>query len=153
MAIPEIAPRTILLSPRKEDVVIINHLVCSDTPTPGALAELHKDTTLKWRVNSSATEQPTRAVFLNQPEHNKGIDDAYAAGDLAEVAMLPIGAVFYGFIESGQDISFAELLQSAGDGSLITAATTTADAALAKFVSLSDPGAVTARTRVKAMVI
>lgn len=122
--------------------------------TPGMLAEFYDDSgETKVRANSSATEIPTLAVALDRAELNKEITDAYAAGDVVPVGFMAPGTVFYGLIPSGQNISNGELLQSNGDGKLKSATATTADAMLARFQSLDNPGAVTADTRIRVQVI
>lgn len=128
--------------------------VASAAITPGYLVEAHASGgDLKWRPHASATEQVSIAVALNQPELNKGIDDAYAAGDLVKVGWLAPGSVFYGVIPSGQDIAVGDFLQSNGNGKLKEATATTAAANVAKFQSLDAPGSVTADTRVRVQVI
>ena len=151
MAITQGTPRVVHLAGPKTEV---NDLRSSAIITPGYLVEMHDDSDeLKWRSNASATEQVAIAVALDQPELNKGVDDTYAAGDLVRAAFLAPGSVFWGLIPSGQDISFAELLQSNGDGLLKTAGTTTAAANTAKFQSLDAPGSVVVATRIRVQVI
>lgn len=144
-------PNTIWLGgPKVEE----NTYVAGEAITPGHLIELYNDGgTLKWRKNASATEIQAIAVALDQPELNKGVDDAYAAGDLVRAAFFAPGSKFWGLIASGQDIDPAELLKSAADGTLQTVGTSTADANLGHFQSLEDTGAVTALTRVRVQVI
>lgn len=137
-----------------EEVDAVGKNVCSASSTPGMLAEMHDDSGVnKWRPNASATEIPELAVFLENSLFNKGIDDAYAAGDVPLIGYLRPGSVWNAIIPSGETISNAELLQSNGDGKLKSATATTADAMLGRFKSLENIGAVTVDTRVRVRVI
>ena len=49
---------------------------------------------------------------------NLGVDDDYAADDLAEVSILQPGATAWMLIASGQNITAGQKLESAGDGTL-----------------------------------
>ena len=155
MAITPRASNMILLSPPHQvENQIENRYRTSEAATPGHLAEMHDDGgELKWRKSASATEYQRPAVYLENGMMNKGIDDAWAADDLARVAFLQPGDIFNALIASGQDISFGEYLQSAGDGTLKTATATTADANLARYQSLDAPGAVTVLTRLRVQVV
>jgi hypothetical protein len=151
MAITKLNPHTIHLS---GPCVLVNDLVAGVQATPGMLAEMFDVSgENRWRPNASATEYTALAVFLDFPEYNKGIDDVYAIGDLAKVAFLCPGSVFYALVPSGQNISNGELLQSNGDGKLKSATATTADANLGRFQALDNIGAVTADTRCRVQVI
>lgn len=153
MAISKRAPNTILLA-GKDRVIVENEIVAGEAITPGHLVELYDDSgTTKWRKHATATEIATLAVALDQIELNKGIGDAYAAGDAVKAAFLTPGCVFFGLIPSGQNISNGEFLQSNGDGTFVTASATTQDAALAKFQSLDNPGSVAVATRVRIQVV
>lgn len=132
----------------------VNDLAVGEAATPGHLAEMYDDGGVnKWRKHPTSTEQVTLAVFMEQGEMNKGIDDAYAAGDLAKVWFLKPGDVFYGLIPSGQTIANAAKLQSNGGGTLKAATATTAAANVARFQSLDNLGAVTTMTRCRIQVI
>lgn len=149
MSITRESPRTIMLAANAFPPVIVNDRVASEAITPGMLVEMiSSGSDQKWRKNASATEQVEIAVALNQPELNLGVDDAYAAGDLVNVWKPGVGDVFWGLIQSGEDIAEGDLLQSASGGYVKEATATTASANLAKFKALSSPGAVTADTRV-----
>jgi hypothetical protein len=151
MAITKKEPNTVHLAGPK---VLINDLAAGGAITPGFLVEMYDDSGVnKWQANSGADEIVPLAVALEQDEMNKTIDDDYAAGDLCKVAFLGPGSVFYGLIASGQDIANGDLLQSNGDGYLKAATATTATAALGKFQSLDNPGAVVADTRLRVQVI
>lgn len=143
---PKRAPNTIHLA---GPITYVNDIVAIETITPGMLVEYHDDSgTLKWGVHDSADEPVHRAVALEQIEFNKGIDDAYAAGDLVKVGVLVPGSQFYGIIPSGQNITQGARLQSNGDGKLKAAAT-----GEVAFVAVESPGAVTADTRIRVEVL
>lgn len=151
MAISLRAPNTIHLS---GPITVVADVPAGEAITPGHQVEFYSDAgTLKVRKNASATEIAIHAVALEQIELNKTIDDAYAAGDLVKVGILGPGSVWYALIASGQNISMAELLQPAGDGTMKSATATTAAANLGKTQSLTEAGAVTALTRIRAQVI
>ena len=148
MAITKLNPRTIMLS-ADSTFTVVNDIAASAAITPGFLVEMHDSTGLKFRANASVTELAAMSVAIEQGENNTTFETAYAANDLCKVAYIKVGAVFFGIIPSGQDISFAELLSSNGDGKLRTAGTTTAAANLGNLQSLDAPGAVTADTRIR----
>lgn len=151
MAITKRDPNTIFLGGPE---TIVDEFPASEAITPGHLIELYDDSgTMKWRKHATDSEQVSIAVALEQGHFNKGVDDAYAADDQVVAAYLRAGSTFWGLIASGQDISAGELMQSAGDGTLKTAAATTAAANTAKFQSLEAPGAVTELTRLRVQVI
>jgi hypothetical protein len=140
-----------MLACRHDAPVIVNDLVTDAVVTPGMLVETFDDSgEQKWRKNSSATDVVEVAVALNASYYNKGVDDAYAAGDLLDVWKPGVGDVFWGILPSGQDIAAGEYLQSNGDGKLKVATSSAASTNVAQFKALSSPGAVTVDTRVKA---
>lgn len=155
MAITPRPSNMILLSPPHQvENQIENRYRTSEVATPGHLAEMHDDSgELKWRKSASATEHQRPAVYLENGMMNKGIDDAWAANDLTRVAFLRNGDIFNGLVASGQNISFGEYLQSAGDGTLKSATSTTAGDGLARYQSLDAPGAVTTLTRLRTQVV
>ena len=153
MAITKRNPRTIHLAGPLTVVDDQDH-VASAAITPGHLVELHDDgSNTDVRVNGSATEIVALSVALERAELNNTIDTAYATGDTVKIGYLGVGSVFYGLVPSGQNISRAELLQSNADGTLITAAATTAAASTAKFQSLDDLGSISTETRCRIQVI
>ena len=153
MALTRQAPNTILISQR-DQVIIDDTLRCSAGITPGMLVEMAADSSeLKWKVNAAAADMQYHAVALNAPYLNDSISTAYATGDRVPVAFLTPGCVFYGIIPSGQDIAVGDHLQSNGDGKMKEATATTAAASVAHFQSLDAPGAVTADTRLRVVVV
>lgn len=146
MAITPKAPNTIWLAgPGTE----INEYAAIESLTPGTVLEYHNDSgTLKFGVHDSADDPCEPIVALNFPELNKGIDDPYAAGDLVKAVHLQPGAVFYGLIPSGQNISPGDRLQSNGDGKLKALGS-----GVARFIALeTSGGAVTVDTRIRVEV-
>jgi hypothetical protein len=116
MSITKLNPRTVHLGGR---ITNVNDLVTSEAVTPGHLAErFNSSGTMKVRKHATAGGFTTKFVALNQPEMNKGIDDAYAAADLFSGAVLEPGATAYMLIASGQNVTQGTFLESAGDGTL-----------------------------------
>lgn len=145
MAISQRNPNTILLA---GDPPFIADIPAIEAITPGMILEYHNDSgVLKFGVHDSADAAVAAIVALDQIELNLGIDSAYAAGDLVKAAHLRPGDVFYGIIPSGQNIAFGAFLQSNGDGKLKALGS-----GVGKFMSLSNPGAVTADTRIRVEV-
>lgn len=151
MSVTVLDPNTILLHGMRN---VVNDYLASEAITPGHLVELAASSgVLKWRKNASATNQPTLAVALNQEEMNKGVDDAYASGDLVEAHFLKPGDVWWALVPSGEDIAIGDLLQSNGDGTLKEATAATATANVARFQALEALGAITVLTRCRVQVI
>jgi len=146
MSISTLNPNTIWLGGPKTE---INEFAAIESITPGMVLEYHNDSgTLKLGVHDSADDPCEPIIALNFPELNKGIGDAYAAGDLVKAAHLGPGATFLGIIPSGQNISPGARLQSNGDGKLKALAS-----GVARFIALeSSGGAVTADTRIRVEV-
>lgn len=128
----------------------VNEYVAIEAITPGMLLEYHNDSgTLKWGVHDSADAAVSPVFALEQLFLNKGVDDAYAAGDLVEAGIMHTGSKVWAIIPSGQNIAPGALLQSNGDGKLKALAT-----GVGKFVALeSSGGAVTADTRLRIEVL
>lgn len=146
MAVTRRNPNTIHLG---GPVTYVADIPAIESITPGMLVEYHNDSgTLKWGVHDTADDPVHRAVALDNPMLNKGVDDAYAAGDLVLVGVLPPGSQFWGIIPSGQNITQGDRLQSNGDGKLKAAASGTV-----AFVAVDSPGDVSADTRVRVEVL
>lgn len=146
MAITPLAPNTIWLGGPKTE---INEFAAIESITPGMVLEYHNDSgILKLGVHDSADDPCEALIALNFPEMNKGIDDAYAAGDLVKAAHLQPGATFLAIIPSGQNISPGARLQSNGNGKLKALGS-----GVSRFVALeSSGGAVTVDTRIRVEV-
>lgn len=116
MSITKQNPRTVWLGGRK---VVVNDLAAKAAITPGMVIERTNDSgTLKFQAHSTAGGFGARIVALEPSMLNKGIDDAYSAGDLVEGAVLEPGATAYVLIASGENITQGGFLESNGDGSL-----------------------------------
>lgn len=151
MALAGFPPNTICLAGECKPVA---DYPTSEIATPGHLAEMFNDSgVLKWRKNTSDVNQPTLAVYLEQEELNKGVDDNYVANSLAKVWFMCPGNVFWALVPSGQNIAYGDYLQSNGDGTLKEATDVTAAANVARFQSLDNLGEITALTRCRVQVI
>src|SRR5262249_47931383 len=130
MAITRNPPNTIFLG---GDRTQIGDWAVSAITTPGMLVE--RDDVgagvLRWKL-ATADIAGEPAVATDQSMVNKGVDDNYAAGDLAEVSILHKGAHAWMLIASGQNVAAGDLLGSAGGGTLKTGAT------VARFVALEN---------------
>lgn len=153
MAITKNAPNTILLH---GPCVLVSEsdINTGVAGTPGMLAEMYDNSGVNaWRPHASADETAPHAVFVDSPESNLGIDDAYAVGSTPKVAFLCPGCVFYGIVVSGQSIANSEYLQSNGDGKLKTSSATTAAGGKARLQALDNLGTVAADTRCRVQVV
>lgn len=140
MSITRYNPNTIFLG---GDRTQVNDLAVSEALTPGMLVErFNSGGVIRWRKATTDVAGPP-AVITNQSMLNRGVDDDYAAGDLAEVSILHKGATAWMFISSGQNVAAGELLGSAGDGTLKTGAT------VARFTALENKPSVTTLTRIR----
>lgn len=127
----------------------INDLAASEAITPGHLIERHNSASvIRWRKHATAAVATGRVVAVEQLMLNKGVDDAYAAGDLVQAAALPSGAVAWMWIASGQNISAGNKLESAGNGTLRILAS-----GVALFVALENKPNVTELTRIRVEVV
>lgn len=131
----------------------IEDYTCGETSIkPGSIVELDVfDGVKKWKKHASATGMPSRYVALEKL--GKGVDDDYEEDDLMLVGSFGAGGKFWGLLPSGQDISYAERLQSNGDGMVKSATSTTAGDNVAAYQSEEAPGAVTATTRLIVRVL
>lgn len=117
--------------------------------TPGHLVErVNTAGEWQWQKHATAGGAAGRYVALENAMVNKGVDDAYVANELAQVGEGAGGTEFWMFIASGQNISFGDKLESAGDGTLRILSS-----GVALFGALESPGAVTALTRLRVEVI
>lgn len=147
MSITPRNPNTIYLGGEYTE---INDIVASEAITPGHLVErFNNGGVIKFRKHATADVAAATLVAQDQPMLNKGVDDAYAAGDLVQVIALQKGAAAWMLIASGQNIVAGQKLQSAGDGTLKAYAT----AGAAIFTALENSGAVTTLTRLRVEVI
>ena len=142
MAITLRTPNTIWLGgPRTE----IGDIAASETILPGHLVERFNNGGIwRYRKHATAAASTVRAVATEQSMLNKGVDDAYAAGDLMEVTECATGCYMWMFIASGQNIVAGQKLESAGDGTLRAFA-----AGVALFAATETKANVTALTRIR----
>lgn len=97
----------------------IGDLAASEAITPGHLIDRFNNSgVIRWRKHATASIAVAPIVATEQTMLNKGVDDAYAAGDLVEASALHKGATAWMFIASGQNIVAGNKLESAGDGTL-----------------------------------
>lgn len=116
MAISRYNPNTIYLGGER---VQVGDLAVSEEVIPGHLLERFNNAgVIRWRKHASAGGGGPVAVATDQSMLNKGVDDVYAAGDLAEVSVLQSGGTAWMFIASGQNITAGTKLESAGNGTL-----------------------------------
>lgn len=140
MSVTQNNPATVFLG---GDRTQVGDLACSEILTPGMGVERFNNAgVIRWRKATTDVANPP-AVITNQSMLNKGVDDDYAAGDLAEVSILHKGATAWMFIASGQNITAGTKLGNAGDGTLKAAAT------VALYTALENKPTVTTRTRIR----
>lgn len=153
MALANRSPNTVYLGgppgPGGGNFVIDNEHVTTGTPKPGMLAMYYDDAGVgKWKAHDSAAGTfAQKAFYLERPEFNQGIEDAYAADELALVGIFPPGSLIYAIVPSGQNVVNGDFLESNGDGKL-KEGTTGPVAKAAETI-----GAVTADTRVRVEVL
>jgi hypothetical protein len=115
VAITRETPNTIWLGggQSKAHLAIVNDLPCDGAITPGMLIHRQDGTYLVCPVDVYSS-----TYALNQPELNKGVDDAYVDGDLMMAGIGYQGDSFYTYLASGQNVGDGDELQSAGSGKL-----------------------------------
>lgn len=144
MAITRFNPNTIYLGD-EEDRAIVNDIAASEAITPGHLIERFNNAgVIRFKKHATAAQATAPIVALNQSMLNKTVDDAYAAGDLVEAAVMQKGATAWMFIASGQNIVAGQRLESAGDGTLRALA-----AGVALFHALENKPTVQVLTRIR----
>lgn len=117
MSITRYNPNTIWLGGPQP--TFVNDLAASEAITPGHLIDSFNNAGVqRYRKHNVAAGAVAKTVALEQSMLNKGVDDAYAAGDLVEAAVLGPGGTAWMFIASGQTIVHGNKLESAGDGTL-----------------------------------
>ena len=115
MAITRFDPNTIWLG---GEIVQVNDVAASQLLMPGHLVERFVSTGAKYRRHATAGGPTVKAVALDQTMLNRGVDDAYAVGELVEVGIFSPGATAWLLIASGQNIANGQKLESNGDGTL-----------------------------------
>lgn len=89
--------------------------------TPGDLIEFGGSADV--RVHATVGGQARRAFALENDLIGKGIDDAYAAGDLVQYGVFVPGAEVYARLAAGETCSKGDALESAGNGRLQVSST------------------------------
>jgi len=116
MSITRNNPNTVFLGGER---IQVNDLAVSEAVTPGHLVErFNNGGIIRWRKHATAGGGGPVAVATDAAMLNKGVDDDYAANDLAEVSVLQPGGTAWMLIASGQNISAGQKLESAGNGTL-----------------------------------
>jgi hypothetical protein len=116
MSITRFPPNTIYLGGGQR--VQIGDLAASEAITPGMLVERFNNAgVIRWR-KSTRTDKRNTLVATDHPMANKGVDDAYAAGDLVEVSEGNTGDTFWMLIASGANIAAGAQLTDAGNGKI-----------------------------------
>lgn len=144
MSITKQNPRTIHLGGR---IVEVNDVAAGGAITPGML--LLRYAGPLYKAHDAASIEAVPVVALNPSMLNKGIDDAYASGDLVEAAVGEKGATFYMLIPSGQNIAAGAMLESNGDGKLKAGTTHPLFSALEAVNNAAGPGDARIRVEVK----
>lgn len=139
MAITRNNPNTIYLGDMRKPHTVVGDLAVAAVIRPGALVQRDNVAGVKrWKVAAADIAGPP-AVALDQPYLNKGVDDTYAIGDLADVAVLGKGDTAWMFVASGATIEEGDLLGSHGtSGFLKTGATVSLFTALENKTSTAD---------------
>lgn len=137
MATTRLNPNTIHLGGPK---TVVNDLAASESITPGMMIErFASGTTNRWR-KSTLTGLVNKAYALDHPMANKGVDDAYAAGDLVEAMIATAGTTVWALIASGGNVAFGAPLSDAGNGKVKAASGVTTAFALEKIDNSAGPG-------------
>jgi len=142
MSITRNDPNTVFLGGDREQ---INDLAASETIRPGHLVDRFNSAgVIRWRKHATASIACAKAVAMDQPMLNRGVDDDYLVNQLMEVGILKPGAIAWMFIASGQNITAGQKLESAGDGTLKAFS-----AGVVLFSALENKPTVTVLTRIR----
>lgn len=144
MAITRNNPNTIYLGDMRKPHTVVGDLAVAAIMTPGALVQRDNVGGVKrWKVAAADIAGPP-AILLDQPYLNRGVDDNYAVGDLADVVILGKGDTAWCFIASGATVEEGDLLGSHGtSGQLKTGAT------VSLFTALENKTATADKTRIR----
>ena len=141
MALPSYDLNTIALDPPEAMWVIDENFVASEVITPGSAIELHLDSgVIKWRNKSTEDENPSMVVALNDPLNNKGIEDAYAVGDVVRAGWLGVGYVWQGIATTSEVINECSTLEFDNAGTMKLASDDLAATNVYRAMSLTDTG-------------
>ncbi len=143
MAITKFTPRTIHLG---GPVTEVNDLHASGAITPGHFLDRSAG---KYIKHASAGVAGS-TIALDQSEMNKGLDDAYADGDLVKAGVGVPGTTFLAFVPSGQNLADGAGLEHDGAGRLIAHSTGTI---VAKAIEAKDNSAGPGDARMRVEVV
>lgn len=117
MPITRYAPRRVHLG---GEGTTVNDIYAYEGITPGHLIQLFNDAgTPKYRRHNAAGGNASPTFALDQGEMNKGIDDAYAVGDMVAALVGRPGTTINGLVAAAAPaIDAGDFLESAGDGTL-----------------------------------
>lgn len=147
MSITRHNPNTIFLG---GDRTVVNDLATAAVLTPGFLvARDNVGGVIRWKVAAADIAGPP-AIATDQSMQNKGVDDTYAVGDLAEVSIGHKGSAWWMLIASGQAVEAGDILGSAGDGTLKKSATVALFSALENKTN-NQAGGLLTRIRVEVL--
>lgn len=115
MTIQRFPPNTIYLAANL-DKVEVSDLAASEAITPGMLIERFASAGVnRWR-KSTLTGLASTCYALDHPMANKGVDDAYAAGDLVQACIARPGDTIWAMLTSGSTIALGAPLSDNGNG-------------------------------------
>jgi hypothetical protein len=143
MAITRYNPRTIWLGGPPQ--VEVNDIPAGEEIVPGMLIERRAGEYMK--ENTVGAKGSTFA--LDQNFLNKDYDEVYAEGDLMWAGIGRHGANYLAWLQSGENVSDGDPLQSAGNGMLEPAASVANSA----FRALEDKDTTTGDARIRVEVL
>lgn len=125
---------------------IINEYDAGETITPGQLITLDSD----GDVIKHATEGGQERMYALEDElQGKSIDDDYDSGDKVQCWNTVAGEEVYAWLDSGNDVSQGDKLESTGDGTLQPLDTGVAIAVALEDLDLSASAAEVSRIKVR----
>lgn len=135
MTITRYPPNTIYLGANLDKVEVAD-IAAGEAITPGMLIERYVPSGAinRWR-KSTLTGLANVCYALDHPMANKGVDDAYAAGDLVQALIARPGESVWAMLTSGSTISFGAPLSDNGNGYLKAASGVTIAHALETITS------------------
>lgn len=144
MSITRLNPNTIFLGGER---IQVNDVAISEIATPGHLLErFNSGGVTRWRKSTGNGTAKAPALLTEQAMLNRGVDDNYAAGELAEVSILQKGGTAWAFIASGANVSYGDLL---GDNGSSVPGTLKTSPTVALFTALENKPSVTSLTRIR----
>jgi len=113
---------------------VIEELEAAAAFYPGHLVELTSSGTVQKHSTSVGTVLPMFA--LEDELQGNGIDDAYAAGDKAQIWIPYRGDIVYAVLRDGESVEIGDFLTSNGDGTLAKADDPISSAGATEFPNL-----------------